>query len=55
MQITILLALTADLCDRAPLDRMTDAEQAVHEAAANIPVEMSERLANADKSSDKVT
>lgn len=48
MQITILLALTADRCDRVPLDRMTDAEQAVHEAAANIPASGQKPL---DKSS----
>ncbi|MBN1569223.1 MAG: F0F1 ATP synthase subunit alpha, partial [Acidobacteria bacterium] len=52
-QIAVLLALTAELFDRVPLDQMTDAEQAVHEAAADIPAEVSERLNTADKLSDK--
>jgi F-type H+/Na+-transporting ATPase subunit alpha len=47
-QITVLLALTADLFDDVPLDRMTDAEQAVRKAAAEIPAEVSERLDIAD-------
>ena len=36
-QIAVLLALTAELFDRVPLDQMTDAEHAVQEAAANDP------------------
>jgi F-type H+-transporting ATPase subunit alpha len=51
-QIAVLLALTADLFDDVPLDRMTDAEQAVRRAAAEIPAEVSERLDIADKLSD---
>jgi F-type H+/Na+-transporting ATPase subunit alpha len=47
-QIAVLLALTAELFDDVPLDRMTDAEQAVREAAAEIPAEVSERLDTAD-------
>ncbi|MFO7536331.1 MAG: F0F1 ATP synthase subunit alpha, partial [Kiritimatiellia bacterium] len=47
-QIAVLLALTADLFDDVPLDRMTDAEQAVSKAAAKIPAEVSERLDIAD-------
>jgi len=52
-QITVLLALTAELFDDVPLDRMTDAEQAVRKAAAEIPEEVSERLDTADKLSDE--
>lgn len=48
----MLLALTADLFDRVPLEQMTDAERAVHEAAANLPAKLSERLDTADKLSD---
>jgi F-type H+-transporting ATPase subunit alpha len=51
-QITILLALTAKLFDRVALDRMTDAEHAVQEAAANIPAEVCARFESADKLSD---
>jgi F-type H+-transporting ATPase subunit alpha len=36
-QITVLLALTADLFDPVPLDQMTAAEQAVQEAATEFP------------------
>jgi F-type H+-transporting ATPase subunit alpha len=52
-QIAVLLALTAELFDDVPLDRMTDAEQAVRKAAAEIPAEVSERLDTADKLSDE--
>ena len=52
-QITVLLALTAELFDGVPLDRMTDAEHAVREAAAGIPAEVSARLATAKKLSDE--
>jgi len=48
-QIAVLLALTEELFDRVPLDRMTDAEHAVREAAADIPTEVRERLDTADK------
>ena len=43
-QIAILLALTAELFDLVPLDQMTDAERAVHEAAARLPPDLSARL-----------
>ena len=36
-QIAILLALTRRLFDEVPLERMIDAERALHEAAANMP------------------
>jgi F-type H+/Na+-transporting ATPase subunit alpha len=48
-QIAVLLALTAELFDRVPLDRMTDAEQAVRRAATEIPDEVRERLETAAK------
>jgi F-type H+-transporting ATPase subunit alpha len=48
-QIAVLLALTAELFDRVPLDRMTDAEQSVRKAAADIPAKVSGRLDLADK------
>ena len=51
-QISVLLALTADLFDNVPLDRMTDAEQAVRKAAAKIPAKVGERLDVADELSD---
>jgi F-type H+-transporting ATPase subunit alpha len=51
-QIAVLLALTADLFDQVPLDQMTAAEQAVQEAAANIPAEVSARFVSADELSD---
>ena len=43
-QIAVLLALTAGLFDRVPLDQMPDAEHAVREAAANIPAEVRARF-----------
>ena len=52
-QIAVLLALTAELFDRVPLDQMTDAEHALCEAAADIPAEVRERLDTADKLSDE--
>ena len=51
-QIAVLLALTAGLFDRVPLDQMTDAEHAVHEAAADIPAEVCARIETADKLDD---
>jgi F-type H+-transporting ATPase subunit alpha len=52
-QITILLALIAELFDDVPLDWMTDAEQAVRKAAAEIPAELSARLGGTQKLSDE--
>jgi F-type H+-transporting ATPase subunit alpha len=52
-QIAVLLALTAELFDDVPLDRMTDAEKAVREAAAGITAEVSRRLDTADKLGDE--
>jgi F-type H+/Na+-transporting ATPase subunit alpha len=51
-QITVLLALTEGLFDQVPIDRMTQAEQAVHDAAADIPSQVRARFATADKLSD---
>jgi F-type H+-transporting ATPase subunit alpha len=51
-QIVVLLALTGDLFDDVPLDRMKDAEHALCEAAAAIPPEVRDRLTTADKLSD---
>src|SRR5471030_1290974 len=52
-QISVLLALTAGLFDPVPLDRMTDAEQAVRGAAADIPAAVCARFDSADKLSDE--
>jgi F-type H+-transporting ATPase subunit alpha len=52
-QIAVLLALTDELFDNVPLDRMSDAELAVREAAAEIPAEVCSRLDTTDKLSDE--
>ena len=52
-QITVLLALTAKLFEQVPLDQMTVAERAVHEASADIPVKVRERLDSAEILSDE--
>jgi len=52
-QIAILLALSADLFDTIPLERMTDAENAVREAAEKLPAELRARFATAAKLSDE--
>jgi F-type H+/Na+-transporting ATPase subunit alpha len=52
-QITVLLALTAKFFDPVPLDRMTDAERAVREAAAKIPAEVCGRFETAAKLNDE--
>jgi F-type H+-transporting ATPase subunit alpha len=51
-QIAVLLALTADLFDPVPLERMTDAEGAVRAAAATLPRDLQARLATAAKTSE---
>tara|TARA_R110001632_G_scaffold232271_1_gene372667 strand:- start:36453 stop:38030 length:1578 start_codon:yes stop_codon:yes gene_type:complete len=48
-QITVLVALTADLFDDISLAHMPAAEQAVRGAAANISDELIERLESSDK------
>jgi F-type H+-transporting ATPase subunit alpha len=52
-QIAVLLALTSGLFDPVPIDQMTDAEKAVHEAAVNIPAEVCARFDTAEKLSDE--
>ncbi len=52
-QVAGLLALTAKLFDPVPLDQMTDAENAVRAAAANIPPAVCARFETADKLSDE--
>jgi len=52
-QIAILLALTAELFDAVPLDQMTDAEHAVHEAAAKIPAQVCARFETATELNDE--
>jgi F-type H+-transporting ATPase subunit alpha len=52
-QIAVLLALTAGLFDRVPLDRMPDAERALREAVAEIPAEVTGRFETAEKLSDE--
>ena len=52
-QITVLLALTANLFDPVPLAQMTEAGRAVREAAATIPAEVSARFETAAKLSDE--
>jgi len=43
-QIALLLALTEKLFDPVPLDRMTNAEHALHKAILDIPLEVCKRL-----------
>ena len=52
-QIAVLLAVTAGLFDRVPLDRVTVAERAIRGAAADIPAEVRERLDTAEQFSDE--
>ena len=52
-QITVLLALTAELFDPVPLSQMTDAERAVRESAAKIPADVGARFDTAAKLSDE--
>jgi F-type H+-transporting ATPase subunit alpha len=51
-QIAILLALTANLFDTVPLEKMTDAERAVREAATSIPADTRARLESDAKLND---
>ncbi|OIQ78765.1 ATP synthase subunit alpha [mine drainage metagenome] len=52
-QIAVLLALSSKLFDPLPMDRMADAENAVHEAAADIPAAVCERFDSAGQLSDE--
>jgi F-type H+-transporting ATPase subunit alpha len=51
-QICVLLALTGDLFDPVPLEKMNDAQQALEKAATQIPAELVDRLTSADKLSE---
>jgi F-type H+-transporting ATPase subunit alpha len=51
-QICVLLALTDALFDPIPLEKVKDAEAALRKDAANIPKDVAERFASADKLSD---
>jgi F-type H+/Na+-transporting ATPase subunit alpha len=52
-QIAVLLALTAGLFDRVPLEQVSAAEQALRAAAADIPAAMCERLRTDQKLGDQ--
>ncbi len=52
VQIAVLLALTAGLFDTVPIEEMTDAERALQDAVANMPVEVRTRLEHADALND---
>ncbi len=52
-QIAVLLALSENLFDAVPLEQMTAAEQAVREAAADIPAEVRARFDSAKKLSEE--
>lgn len=52
-QIAVLLALTAKLFDDVPLERMSEAERAVRDAALKIPEEVTRRLDTAAKLNDE--
>jgi F-type H+-transporting ATPase subunit alpha len=52
-QIAVLLALTAVLFDRVPLEQMAEAEQALLAAAAGIPAPLCERLRTEQKLGDE--
>ncbi len=51
-QITVLIALSAGLFDEIPLDKMKNAQKAVHKAASEISPEIRGRFDTADKLSD---
>jgi len=51
-QICVLLALTSDLFDPVPIEKMIEAQQALQKATEQIPPIVVERLTSADKLSD---
>ena len=51
-QICVLLALTDGLFDPIPLEKVKDAEAALRTGSADIPKDVAERFASADKLSD---
>jgi F-type H+/Na+-transporting ATPase subunit alpha len=52
-QITILLALSARLFDKVPIERMGGAQQALQDAATTLPAELCARFVSAEEFSDK--
>ena len=52
-QIAVLLALTSKLFEPVPLNKMTEAENSISEAASEISIELRERLESGDKLSDQ--
>jgi F-type H+-transporting ATPase subunit alpha len=52
-QISVLLALSAELFDQVPLDQMPDAQRALRDATASIPAEVRGHLDTAEKLSDE--
>ncbi len=52
-QIAVLLALSEGFFDLVPIDRMREAEHAVHEAAASIPTDVCARLETDEKLDEK--
>jgi F-type H+-transporting ATPase subunit alpha len=51
-QISVLLALAAGLIDAVPLDKVSDAEQALRKSTATIPADIVGRFTTADRLSD---
>jgi F-type H+-transporting ATPase subunit alpha len=51
-QICVLMALTAGLFDPLPLEKMSEAQQALHNAASEIPPDVAGRFTTAPKLSD---
>jgi F-type H+/Na+-transporting ATPase subunit alpha len=52
-QIVILVALTGGLLDSVPIGKVQDAEQALRQAAADIPTEIRQRFSSNDPLSDE--
>ena len=52
-QITVLLGLTTGLFDKIPIDKVIEAENALHQASANLPADLVKRLTSAEKLSDE--
>jgi F-type H+-transporting ATPase subunit alpha len=52
-QITVLLALTTGLFDQVPIDKVIEAEKALHQAIVNLPADLVNRLTSAEKLSDE--
>jgi F-type H+-transporting ATPase subunit alpha len=48
----VLLALTTGLFDRVPIDKVIEAEKALHQGIASIPADLVNRLTSAEKLSD---